>query len=569
MRSIPFVGALAVAMFGFLAAPIAVLAGEVVTLGRAEAPIREVTVYTGQALVKRIASFELKSAGDAKIVLAKLPAWVSDDSVRVRSEAGTTLMGSRVVAQPVNVSSLPAAQALADVLREAARTRRALEDEAAVHAATIAQVEAIRKAQAVEESRWIKAGAEELTALVAWAEKAHKEALAGRRAVEEKLQALTENEALAHRKLAELTSAAGRTEKDIEVELTAAAPGKYRIEVEYVTGGASWRPFYDLRADGDAKAIDVTYMGVVKQETGEDWEGVKLALSTARPELGARPPELVTLGVGMRRPVYYDSYSGSGRTLAGASAPSAPLAEAAPASTPEEPKFVAGLVQEAEVEARGATVAFQIPSKETIPSDGKDKRTTIGKSSWKTDNRYVTVPKLSPFAYLKSNVTNGFAYPLLAGEANVFFGPDYVGKSRVDLVPAGEKLDVYLGVDERVAVERKTEKRFRDTKGIFTTDVRERFEIKIPIKNSRDVPIQITVIDQVPVSRDEDVRIEDASWSPEVVKDPKDEKDAKLALTGERRWEITVPAKGEAAVALKYTVRFPLAKESQLVGLER
>ena len=50
MRSTPFVGALAIALLGWVT-PEGAHAGETVTLGRGDAPIKEVTVYAGQALV--------------------------------------------------------------------------------------------------------------------------------------------------------------------------------------------------------------------------------------------------------------------------------------------------------------------------------------------------------------------------------------------------------------------------------------------------------------------------------------------------------------------------------------
>jgi uncharacterized protein (TIGR02231 family) len=561
MRSRITAAAMLAAALAFGAAPVA--AEETITLGRGDAPIVDVTVYTGQALVRRLASFEAKAAGSARVVLAKLPQQVVDDSVRVRAEVGTVLMGTRIVARPVGESSLPAVQALDDEVDALDKERRRLEDERSLHDASIEQVRAIQKAQASEEGRWIKAAPAELTAMVEWARTTLAASVEARRKLDQALVALGEKKTLAERRRAELR-AARDVEKDLEVEVQAKAPGKYRIEVEYVTSGASWTPFYDLRADADAKAIDVTYFGIVRQQTGEDWSGVKLALSTARPELGARPPDLAQLSVGIR-----SSYGYSGRYADGAPAAAEASTAESPAPEPAAPAIVAALparmvpgeVQQAAVLPRGATVAFAIHSPETIPSDGKEKRTTIGKGSMKSENRYFTVPKVSPFAYLRATVKNEFKVPILSGQANVFFGPDFVGKSKVDLTPPGEKLDVYLGVDERLMVERKTEKRFRDLKGVFSTDVRERYEFKNVVKNTRDVPVQITLIDQVPVSTHGEVKVEDVSLAPEP-----SEKNEK---TGERRWDLVIAAKGEGAVAVKYSVRFPQDEEHAVTGLER
>ncbi len=552
-----FVSALAVALLA--GAPAPARAAEALLLGRADAPIKSVTVYASQALVKREAAFDAAQPGPLAVTLARLPPRIRDDSVRVRAGKGLTLLGSRVVSKPVAQSSLPALEELRTAHRTVLKERQAVADAQTVANLTIEHVKAIQGAHAVESSAFTKPGAAaELAPLVEWCAKTIAGALEARRAADEKLADIDRQKALLEQKIRELEQTSGY-EKDLEIELEAGAAGKYRVEVEYVTDGASWAPFYDFRADQDAKAIDVTYLGVVKQSTGEDWTGVQLALSTARPELGARPPDLAQWSVGMRPPAraYTGSASRRAEEAPAAPAPSTSGLGVAGGGT----AFEEGETRVAAVESRGATVAFTIPTPETVPSDGKDKRTTIGRKSVPAENRYFSVPKLSPFAYLRSTVKNEFPYPMLAGAANVFFGPDFVGRSRVDLVPPGEKLEVFLGVDERLKIERKIEKRFRDTKGIISTDVRERYEFKIIAKNHRDVPIQLTILDQLPVSTNEDVRIEDVSFSIEPTE--------KKKTGGEVRWDVGLASKAETQIAIGFTIRFPEKREGEVAGLER
>ncbi|MGZ3617952.1 MAG: mucoidy inhibitor MuiA family protein, partial [Ktedonobacteraceae bacterium] len=72
--------------------------------------------------------------------------------------------------------------------------------------------------------------------------------------------------------------------------------GEFELELSYIVMGASWHPQYDVRvqmADGkDTGEVELTYVGVVQQSTGERWENVGLSLSTARPSLAAVLPEL-------------------------------------------------------------------------------------------------------------------------------------------------------------------------------------------------------------------------------------------------------------------------------------
>ena len=50
-------------------------------------------------------------------------------------------------------------------------------------------------------------------------------------------------------------------EKEAEIQLL----------VSYVVSNASWRPKYDLRVSSAERTMQVSYFGMVKQNTGEDW----------------------------------------------------------------------------------------------------------------------------------------------------------------------------------------------------------------------------------------------------------------------------------------------------------
>ena len=112
-------------------------------------------------------------------------------------------------------------------------------------------------------------------------------------------------------------------------------------------------------------------------------------------------------------------------------------------------------------------------------------------------------------------------------------------------------------------VERKLIKRFRDTTGILSTDVRERFEYQIALKNTREVAIDVTVLDQLPVSQNDSVKVEEVALTPAPEKDPKTE------ASGERRWSVHVGAKKEESIAIGFTIRFPEKEESRVFGVEK
>src|SRR5205823_8337525 len=84
----------------------------------------------------------------------------------------------------------------------------------------------------------------------------------------------------------------------IVVDKTNQAPGK--IKLNYLVDSVNWRPQYRFRAGkGENEQIRIEYLAGVLQQTGEEWNNVKLTLSTAQPMLNAAPPDLKSLAVAL------------------------------------------------------------------------------------------------------------------------------------------------------------------------------------------------------------------------------------------------------------------------------
>lgn len=61
-------------------------------------------------------------------------------------------------------------------------------------------------------------------------------------------------------------------------------------KITYVVADAGWEPYYDLRVEDISKPLKIEYKAKVYQKTGEDWDDVKITLSTGNPyESGSLP----------------------------------------------------------------------------------------------------------------------------------------------------------------------------------------------------------------------------------------------------------------------------------------
>lgn len=76
-------------------------------------------------------------------------------------------------------------------------------------------------------------------------------------------------------------------------ELLVAVPesGKRSLTVEYYTKSAGWLPAYDFRVDEVGEPLKIMHNAHVFQTSGEDWNRVKLNLSTGNPALSSSKPE--------------------------------------------------------------------------------------------------------------------------------------------------------------------------------------------------------------------------------------------------------------------------------------
>jgi hypothetical protein len=81
-----------------------------------------------------------------------------------------------------------------------------------------------------------------------------------------------------------------------------AVEGAARLTLEYAVRGARWVPGYELRMPRSLDGGTLRMRASVRQRTGEDWQNVKLFLSTAELHRRADVPELKALRIGRRQP---------------------------------------------------------------------------------------------------------------------------------------------------------------------------------------------------------------------------------------------------------------------------
>ena len=63
------------------------------------------------------------------------------------------------------------------------------------------------------------------------------------------------------------------------------------VTMSYIIFNASWEPYYEIRVDAVNRPLDLVYGAHIKQQSTEDWNSVRLTVSTGDPSLGNDAPE--------------------------------------------------------------------------------------------------------------------------------------------------------------------------------------------------------------------------------------------------------------------------------------
>jgi len=138
--------------------------------------------------------------------------------------------------------------------------------------------------------------------------------------------------------------------------------GETRLMLEYAVRGARWVPGYELRMPRSLDGGTLRMRASVLQRTGEDWQNVKLSLSTAELSRRADVPELKALRIGRRQPPparsgWREPPPGLDELFTGYDSAGRPPV---PAPPPPPPK-TAPIVAKPRGEARDRTATGEIP----------------------------------------------------------------------------------------------------------------------------------------------------------------------------------------------------------------
>lgn len=511
---------------------------------RANSTISDVTVFLSGAQVQRSANVSLK-AGENVVSIGGLTQYVDGNSVQVDGSQAFMIKGVKHQLNYLNeVDVSPEIQAKKDSLEELEFTltmRNALEQvyleekQMVLANRSVKGTDAVLLAEDIEEvADFFRNRLKEVEYKLIDIRNEKQDIQASINRIRNYLN----NHSAKHNKV----------NSEIMVTLLCDKAVNTYLKVNYIVQQAGWSPVYDIRAKGTSEPVELRYKANVWQGTGNDWDDVKLTLSTGNPTVGGQAPELVTWWLNVQEKQNYRS-----RNLGEQNAKSfgyAPAEGAYEDADMGEAVFYmdAEVAPVAMIESLINT-EFRIAIPHDIPSDFQQHEVETQRITLQASYEHLAIPKRDKDAFLTVLVTDWQKHNLLPGESNIYYEGTFVGTSFIDPAIAEDTLLLSLGRDKSLVVKREQIDEFCKT-STFGGKKRSEKAYRITVHNTKSQNVQLTLKDQLPKSSDNDVEVEIL----EISGASHDEE------TGELIWEVNLAPGDIKEVVIRFGVKYPKKK---------
>lgn len=362
---------------------------------------------------------------------------------------------------------------------------------------------------------------------------------------EEKKQAIHAEAEKLRQQLSSLQAQAPRPTSEVVVEIASDVEVNASFTLTYFVGNAGWTPAYDLRAKSVGQPIELLMKAQVTNNTGEDWSKVNVSLSSGNPTLGGVMPGLNPWTLFIPRPQYLQEVTISSRSRKADAAPS--VASGGVAMDDEKYEERAANTTVANTVAyRTTTVEFVIETPFTVPSDGVPHMVGVKSHSIPATFKHYATPKLDKDAFLYARTTGWEDLNLLPGQANVFFEGTFVGESYLQLDIPRDTLDISLGRDKGVVVER-VKRKTTDQKAVVGGKRTVTIGWDLTVRNTKGTAIELEVRDQYPLSPQSEIEVKLEDQGGAVVDEQK----------GFLTWNFRLEPKAAKKLGFVYVVKHP------------
>jgi uncharacterized protein (TIGR02231 family) len=355
-------------------------------------------------------------------------------------------------------------------------------------------------------------------------------------------QRITREQATLDQQLAPLVAERQRAQDgagqvmSVTVNLTATRDAD--ITLRYQVRGPGWTPSYRALLDSSTRRVRLERQALVAQNTGEDWRGVRLLLSTGQPQRATSGRLPAPWRIGLEPPPRPQPEQ---RAMA-AAAPAPAMVRSAGRAQADAPLFDVSVFE------NSFATEFSVPQALDVPTGGERVAVALGQHEDAVTLAVRTSPRQESAAYLVAE----FAPPpgvWPAGALQLYRDGAFVGSARWT-PPSDARVSLSFGVDERVRVTAEPERDNQGSGGFIGARAERSVQRAYVVENRHSTPITLQVLEAAPVSVDEQVRVS-TQFTPQPL-DLEWQRQPGLTL-----WQQDLPAGQSARFTASYTIGYP------------
>lgn len=326
---------------------------------------------------------------------------------------------------------------------------------------------------------------------------------------------------------------------EIVVKLNNPRSQKINFVINYtIRSNASWSNNYDLRFNDLKEGLELNHKATINQNTGEDWNQVQLILVTGNPSQNTTMPLI--------RPAYVNFiYRQKSR---GARASPQAMQELSVSYDAESNNNVSKFQQRDNfsINNQQNRIEFRAPKKYSIPHDSRE-NIPLRDLKLEASYEYQCTPSLDPSAYLMAIVKNWEQHQLLDGSVAIYNQGLFIGSAYMSFDATQDSLQISLGKDPSISVDYRRVFN-KESKSFLGANRIQEYQYEIVLRNRKAKAIKLRVYDRVPISQNEDIKIEHEILNEGIMRDPK---------SGIIEWSLALPPNEEKKLGFEYQIRYP------------
>lgn len=320
--------------------------------------------------------------------------------------------------------------------------------------------------------------------------------------------------------------------------------GDYPFEMRCQDYAGGWNSRYEIHTDGEGP-LNLRARAEIRQQTGEDWKGVKMVLRTGAPVRSASLPELKPVYLDFEKPAPKKRFAKAVNGFAMKAMMAEPVMEEA-MDYEDTTELFSLDTGGAEVSTSDTMTEYVLGAEYDVASG--DEGMYVDLQSFDLNAEYVirAVPKKDIHAYLLASIKTADLPMAVRGTASVYLNSAYTGSARIAPDFGEETFTIALGTEERISLSR-TEKKKKSKEALIRNQQSAVYECDIQAVSGMDETVTIEITDQIPVSRDQGITVDAVSPGNAAYDE----------TTGILKWKVELNSHEMKTLHVEYRVTWP------------